>query len=100
MVNGLFFSPDPHVHQRVLRGLDDLSTREAQCLELLICGRAPKDIASLFGIHPAAIHPIIRRIREKLGVETITQAAAYVALIEAEQRPAERPRITGTFVHF
>lgn len=53
-----------------------LSTREAQVLRLVACGKRDRDIAGDLGISVGTVRKHLQRIYRKLGVESRTQAVA------------------------
>jgi DNA-binding CsgD family transcriptional regulator len=53
-----------------------LSPRERQCLEGLLQGHAPGQIAATLGLSRSAVHTYLRTARHKLECVTLEQAIA------------------------
>jgi LuxR family transcriptional regulator, quorum-sensing system regulator RaiR len=51
-----------------------LSPRERQCLERLMRGRAPGQVAAALDLSVSAVHAYLRAARQKLDCATIEQA--------------------------
>ena len=57
-----------------------LSAREKQCLALIAAGFSAKRMAVLLSLSQATIENYVERLKVKLGVRTVAQAAAVAAL--------------------
>jgi len=64
-----------------------LTTREAEALYWVICGKTNRDIGDILGASPRTVHKHLEHVFEKLGVETRT-AAASMAMAMARLRDA------------
>jgi DNA-binding CsgD family transcriptional regulator len=65
--------------------LRPLSAREKQCLERLIVGQAPGQIAAALGLSVSAVHAYLRSARRKLQCATIEQAIAKAIRLDLVQ---------------
>lgn len=71
-----------HDHAMRLAGLRSneilkpLSAREKQCLEALLQGKAPGQVAASFDLSASAVHAYLRTARRKLNCSTLEQAIA------------------------
>jgi DNA-binding CsgD family transcriptional regulator len=72
-----------YFHERVIRILADendagkrspLSPRERECLQFLVDGQAPKQIAATLNLSEAAVRLYLRRARTRLGAPSLLQA--------------------------
>ena len=62
--------------------LRPLSSRKKQCLENVMRGRAPGQVADEFGLSFSTVHAYLRIPREKLECRTIEQAIAKAIRLE------------------
>jgi DNA-binding CsgD family transcriptional regulator len=62
-----------------------LSPREKQCLESLMQGRAPGQVADALGLSVSAVHAYLRTARQKLECRTIEQAIAKAIRLDIVQ---------------
>ena len=69
-------------------GLDALTDRERQVLDLLAEGRSQDEIASALFITPKTVATHIQRVLGKLGVHSRAQAVSY-ALTQASETRSE-----------
>jgi len=75
-----------HLHEQRL--LDELTAKQRQVLDLLIQHKTSKEIARELGISPHTVDQRIQFAREKLGVQSRSEAAvAYRRLIETCGQP-------------
>jgi DNA-binding CsgD family transcriptional regulator len=82
-----------YFHDRAMRlaGLRDdhvmrpLSPRERQCLESLMRGQAPGQVADALGLSVSAVHAYLRAARQKLECATIEQAIAKAIRLDIVQ---------------
>jgi DNA-binding CsgD family transcriptional regulator len=65
--------------------LRPLSPREKQCLESVMQGRAPGQVADALGLSLSAVHTYLRTARQKLECRTIEQAIAEAIRLEIVQ---------------
>jgi DNA-binding CsgD family transcriptional regulator len=65
--------------------LRPLSPREKQCLESVMQGRAPGQVADALGLSLSAVHAYLRTARQKLECKTIEQAIAKAIRLEIVQ---------------
>jgi DNA-binding CsgD family transcriptional regulator len=65
--------------------LRPLSPREKQCLESLMHGRVPGQVADAFGLSLSAVHAYLRTARQKLECNTIEQAIAKAIRLDIIQ---------------
>lgn len=65
--------------------LRPLSPREKQCLESLVQGRAPGQMADALGLSLSAVHAYLRAARQKLECNTIEQAIAKATRLDMIQ---------------
>jgi DNA-binding CsgD family transcriptional regulator len=65
--------------------LRPLSPREKQCLESLMQGRAPGQVADALGLSLSAVHAYLRAARRKLECNTIEQAIAKAIRLDIVQ---------------
>ncbi len=56
---------------------DAFSRRERQVFDLLARGLAPKQIAADLNVSSSTVHTYTERIKNKLGVDTLTQVVSY-----------------------
>jgi DNA-binding CsgD family transcriptional regulator len=72
-----------HFHERVVRIFagengtkvrTSLSPRERECLQFLVDGQAPKQIAAILNLSEAAVRLYLKRARARLGAPTLMQA--------------------------
>jgi DNA-binding CsgD family transcriptional regulator len=61
---------------RLYHAMRRLSRREQQCLQLLIRGQTPGQIAAALGLSASAVHGYLRTARRKLECATMEQAIA------------------------
>jgi DNA-binding CsgD family transcriptional regulator len=80
-----------HDRAMCLAGLRDtnvmrpLSPRETQCLESLVRGQAPAQVADTFGLSVSAVHAYLRTARQKLECSTLEQAIAKAIRLDLVQ---------------
>src|SRR4029078_181151 len=66
-------------HDHVMR---PLSPREKQCLESLLQGQTPRQVAAALGLSGSAVHAYLRTARQKLECSTLEQAIAKAIRFE------------------
>jgi DNA-binding NarL/FixJ family response regulator len=66
--------------RRGAAGIEQLSERERQVLQLLAQGRIYKEIAEMLGVAETTVRTFIRRIYEKLHVHSKIEAVARLQL--------------------
>jgi DNA-binding CsgD family transcriptional regulator len=71
---------------------EPLSRRELEVYDLLAAGASNKEIAGRLFISEATVKVHVRRIFEKLGVRSRTQAAIRANLIQRDRGPTRRRR--------
>jgi DNA-binding CsgD family transcriptional regulator len=79
-----------YFHDRAMRlagfrpkeSVQPLARRETQCLELLVQGLAPGQIAGRLDLSASAIHRYLRSARRKLDCATVEQAAAKAVRLD------------------
>jgi DNA-binding CsgD family transcriptional regulator len=69
-------------YDRVMR---PLSPREKQCLESLMQGQAPGQVADALGLSVSAVHAYLRTARQKLECGTLEQAIAKAIRLDIVQ---------------
>jgi DNA-binding CsgD family transcriptional regulator len=82
-----------YLHDRAMRlaglrldqGMRPLSRRERQCLQHLMHGETPGQIAATLELSGSAIHGYLRAARRKLECETIEQAVAKAVRLDLLQ---------------
>lgn len=83
---GTWFAEDP---DRVAARYADLSTREAEILNLITSGRQDKEIARILDISIGTVKAHAKSAFHKLRVKNRTQAA--ITMVAAGLRPLEEP---------
>ncbi len=69
--------PRPFGHDEVADPLAQLSAREREVFTAIAAGASPGDVSRMLDIAPTTVSTHLRRLKDKLGVETIAELINY-----------------------
>jgi two-component system, NarL family, nitrate/nitrite response regulator NarL len=73
-----------------------LTTRERQCLELLVAGQDTAAMVSSLGVSAATVRTHVQALLTKLGAHSRLEAAAFAVRTGLLDEPAGRPDLAGS----